>query len=316
MKDGPVLSCVRFLGSSRELRISRQPIDPKCKTWFAWIRDGRATPAPRSRGRYSIRAERPDTWRRSHSPVDLRRGRRPRRDRGLWPLVEFLENRQLLSGSGPFQFEFGTSRSPLDPGFIRIAATPYNARHGYGWTGKGGITAKDLGRRADPATRHFNAGRDKTFLLNLSNGIYDVSPTLGNAKGSLKGLSLWINGTLVAAGLGTAPGHHLQPTFRVAIGSGQLRLRIASSGARSSFAIDALQVELASPPSVDAGSPLSGAVGQAVSFQATASAARAPGIPLGVRRRRHRPMARSSPPTFMQPPGPTSRPSRLRTDTD
>ena len=202
---------------------------------------------------------------------------RPRRDRGLWPLVEFLENRQLLSGSGPFQFEFGTSRSPLDPGFIRIAATPYNARHGYGWTGKGGITAKDLGRRVDPATRHFNAGRDKTFLLNLSNGIYDVSPTLGNAKASLKGLSLWINGTLVAAGLGSGRAitcNRLSGwrSTRASSACGSQAQVLAPASRSMPFRSSSHR-----PPSIDAGSPLVGAVGQSVNFQATASAP----VPLG-----------------------------------
>ena len=43
--------------------------------------------------------------------------------------LERLEDRQLLSGPGSavYQFEFGTAQSPLEPGFIRVAATPYDA---------------------------------------------------------------------------------------------------------------------------------------------------------------------------------------------
>ena len=158
-------------------------------------------------------------------------------------------------------------------------ATPYSPRLGYGWLGNGGIGAADRGRRANPTTRHLNYGRDKTFLVTLANGLYDVTPTLGDAKAAHNNVSIWINNVRVASNLSTQPGQSLEPTFLVMVSNGQLKLRLAALGGKNSFfAIDALQVKPASPPKVNdvaptvsLSAPSSGTVGTAVGFTASAT---------------------------------------------
>ena len=82
--------------------------------------------------------------------------------------------------------------------------------------------------------------RDKTFLVDLPSGVYDVTPTLGDAKVAEDRVALWIEGTRVASGLSISKGHSYQPTFRVQVSDGQLTLRLADQGGKTPcFAIAA-----------------------------------------------------------------------------
>ena len=159
------------------------------------------------------------------------------------PRLEVLEDRQLLAGVGPFQFEFGAASTQVDVGAVKVVATPYDAARGYGWNGAGGIAAVDRGSGAGSPTSHFNYGRDKTFLLDLANGVYDVTPTLGDSQGGIDGVSLWINGQQVGSNLNSPAGQAIQPSYRVRVSSGRLALRLADLGGENpNFAIDSLRV--------------------------------------------------------------------------
>ncbi len=130
----------------------------------------------------------------------------------------------------PYQFELGAAKSPVPPGAIRIVATPYTPARGYGWQGRGGVSAADRGAHTDPATQHVNFGRDKTFLVNLADGVYDESPTLGDVKMAHDRVALWINGAQVASGLSIPIEQSYHPTYRVLVSNGQPKLRLADQG--------------------------------------------------------------------------------------
>ena len=83
-----------------------------------------------------------------------------------------------------------------------------------------------------------------------------MTPTLGDAKAAHNNVSIWINNVQVASNLSTQPGQSLDSTFLVMVSGGQLKLRLAALGKKTSFfAIDALQVTPASPPKVNPASP-------------------------------------------------------------
>ena len=194
--------------------------------------------------------------------------------RRYWLRLEALEERQLLSNVTPlnYLFEFGTARTPAPAGAIRIVATPYTVARGYGWQGKGGIVATDAGARSDPVTRHVNLGRNKTFLVNLANGVYDVSPTLGDARMAEDRVAVWINGTQLASGLSIPKGESYQPTYRVLVSDGQLKLRLADQGGKTPyFAIATLNIRASTRSQVATETTDPGQAGTPQSFNPTSA---------------------------------------------
>src|SRR6516225_365867 len=95
-------------------------------------------------------------------------------------MVEELESRRLLSGPGvPLHLDFGTADSPVAPGYVGVPLVAYNSTLGYGWASTAGLGALDR-HTADPLTTDFHYGSNGTFLVNLANGAYDVTPILGD----------------------------------------------------------------------------------------------------------------------------------------
>src|SRR5262249_38050801 len=145
-----------------------------------------------------------------------------------------------LLGEIARHYDFGTSQSPVAPGYVGVAATPYSAVLGYGWTGSWPIYTADRGIN-DPLKRDLNYGHVGSFRVDIPNGTYNVTVTLGDAKFMHDKVALWGQGQLVASGLTTAAGQFIQPTFTVKVGNGHFDLWIADMGGRDpNFAIDAL----------------------------------------------------------------------------
>src|SRR4030081_2408981 len=53
------------------------------------------------------------------------------------PFLELLERRQLLSTA--LHFDFGTPKSPVAPGHVRVSADPYSSAEGSGWQSTAGL---------------------------------------------------------------------------------------------------------------------------------------------------------------------------------
>src|SRR5262245_44077267 len=95
------------------------------------------------------------------------------------PGLEHLELREVLDAT--LRFDFGTAGSPLAPDFTRVTeATRFDAAKGYGWVAGTDVESRDRGA-GDAASRDFNFSRDLTFGVNLADGTYDVSLTMGDA---------------------------------------------------------------------------------------------------------------------------------------
>ncbi|MEW4568952.1 PKD domain-containing protein [Tautonia sp. JC769] len=197
---------------------------------------------------------------------------RVRRSRTL--NLESLESKTLLSNSSfAAHFDFGLDSSPVEENFTKVPQYVYNQDRGFGWQATRGLGAIDR-KESSFFLRDFHQGRDHTFMVDVPIGVYDVTPTLGDAQAARDQISLWIEGDLVASNVRTSKGEYASPTFRVIVADGQLNMRLADQGGvNSTFALNALSVVEVTPLLVNAGADRTGMEGKPIGFEAIASGA-------------------------------------------
>jgi PKD repeat protein len=187
--------------------------------------------------------------------------------------AEELEERQLLS---TIDLQFGTLTSPTAPGYTHVSPIAYTPQTGFGWQNASGI-AGVFRNTSNPLTWSNQKATDATFIVDLPNGSYNLTVTLGDSTTSAPPASLFAQGNLMYVTSWTRAGHFTSPTFQVTVTGGQLDLRLVSDGASGSrFALDTLQitsVTTTNPPTVSAGANQAANEGQAIQFQGTASGA-------------------------------------------
>ena len=194
---------------------------------------------------------------------------RPRRDRRR-PQLEALEERRLLSVSEAFQF--GLSWTPVVAGYTLVTATAYSSSLGYGWQGSNPIYATGSGvSNPSPLMAGTNQGYDSTFVADVPDGTYSVSPLLGSYTKVMDKVSISINGQQVASNLSTSAGQFISPTYSVNVTAGQVAVHITDGGGVTPvFWIEDLTIS--QPLSVSAGPSVAAAEGSSVRFSgATAS---------------------------------------------
>jgi hypothetical protein len=188
--------------------------------------------------------------------------------------------------SGTDNFQFGTDSMAVVKGFTGVAATTYSSSLGYGWSASSRVYADQRwAAGADPLSLGFNYATDATFLVNVPNGSYNVTPDLGDALVSRSGVSIWAQGTQVASSSSTAAGQFVEPSFTATVSNGQLALRfVPAEGANPYFSITSLKISpvgtpSSSPSSTPQGSSSSSAVshGNPVLIDASWLASRGPG---------------------------------------
>jgi hypothetical protein len=139
-------------------------------------------------------------------------------------------------------FEFASNNSLAAAGYTKVPVVNYTPTRGYGWLDITGIGWRDRSS-TNPLTSNLETATDGTFLVDLPNGAYTVTVSLGDAEELHDNVSLWANGTLLASGLTMAAGQFSQPSYSVQATNGQLAFRIASQGSvNPAFAIDALVI--------------------------------------------------------------------------
>jgi PKD repeat protein len=189
--------------------------------------------------------------------------------------VEDLEKRELLATTltAPLHYDFGTTTSPVATGYTGVSLLAYTDTLGYGWQSLSGLSAVDR-NTSNALTTDFVRGSDGTFLVNLPNDTYSVTPTLGDVKGSTSGVNVYAQGQRVGHGLYTNYGQIKTPTYTVQLTNGQLQLEFKSTaGGDSYFALDGLDIVVApgSPPTANAGPSQTVNEGSAVAFAGSAS---------------------------------------------
>src|SRR5436190_1049546 len=105
--------------------------------------------------------------------------------------VERLEDREVPAAS--YSLDLGTATSPVESGYTPFAPNAYNPSVGYGWQSLSGISA--FNRTTGTAlTRDGHLGTDATFLVNLPDGNYQVTATLGDADFARDNVAIFAEG--------------------------------------------------------------------------------------------------------------------------
>jgi subtilisin family serine protease len=142
------------------------------------------------------------------------------------------------------KFDFGTTTSPVEAGYIR--ATPssaYNATAGYGWDTTSGLDARDRGAPDNLRRDFVFSATNHTFKVDLPNGLYQVTITVGDQWYALENINIYAEGILKTT-IATTAGTFEQTTFTVSITDGQLNLLLNDNGgATPIWEINALVIE-------------------------------------------------------------------------
>src|SRR5262245_32840377 len=137
--------------------------------------------------------------------------------------------------SVPTSFDFGTGTSPVASGFTGVSpATVFSAAQGYGWL-SGTIDSRDRGTGTD-LNRDFNFTTDGTFAVNLANGNYNVTITMGDASFPHDQMGVFLQGTQVDS-VTTAAGSVATHTYSVTVSNGQLILHLKDLGGNDPNAV-------------------------------------------------------------------------------
>jgi PKD repeat protein len=149
-------------------------------------------------------------------------------------------------------YDFGPTGSPVASGYTGVGVTPYSPVLGYGWEQMKGLGAYDRGT-ADPLTRDFVAVPTNTFVVNVTNGAYLITVTLGDAFAAHTNMAIYAEGSLAASGLTSQAKQFLHPSFTAVVTKGQLALRFTGDSSR--FALDGLDIVSFTPtqPTANAG---------------------------------------------------------------
>src|SRR5262249_53955361 len=127
---------------------------------------------------------------------------------------------------------------------------------GYGWSA-GAIAQLDTGAGSD-LNRDFDYTADGTFIVNVPDGSYNVSLTLGDPRPGVvhDQMGVFLQGVQFDS-VTTAAGQVVPRTYTVIVGNGQLALRLKDLGGTDPFAvIEGLTVTpVPSPTLFDFGTP-------------------------------------------------------------
>ena len=152
----------------------------------------------------------------------------------------------------PWMFDFGTAASPLAAGYTKVThATTYSAAQGFGWT-SGTIGSRDRTTGSD-LTRDFNFTHTGTFAVDVPDGRYRVTLTMGDATAGHGQMAVFLENGLVAT-VSTAGSEFETLAFDVAVTDGQLTVWLNDTGGSDlNVVINALAIERALPVRLDLG---------------------------------------------------------------
>lgn len=129
-------------------------------------------------------------------------------------------------------FDFGTSTSPVAPGYVQVTeATTYTAG-AFGWTSASNAQSVDRSSQPDPLKRDFvmSGTSAPTFRVDLPNGNYAVTVTMGDQDAAHDKMVVKANGMVMLADVETAAGTFAIRTFSVAVSAGTLNLQFLDAG--------------------------------------------------------------------------------------
>src|SRR5262249_33177797 len=134
--------------------------------------------------------------------------------------IDPLESRVV---PGAMALDMDTVKSPTASGYAREGLIKYSATNHAGRLNTPGIGAV-LRTTGNALVRDFHYGRDGTFLADVPNGTYDVVIGLGDPAMMRDFMSVWAEGTRLAADVTTQKNQFLEVRGRVTVTDGQLAI--------------------------------------------------------------------------------------------
>ena len=180
----------------------------------------------------------------------------------LATVVDGYLNLTLIAGPGhsvalsslkvlPLSFDFGGREQVVVPGYAGASNfSEYDAKAGFGWaTHSNDMTAATRGPGTNPMDDSILA-TDLTFQVDLSNGYYLVSPTLGDiGPAATSNIDIYLQGGRVNQ-RGSNAGQTVTPMYLAVVTDGRLLLRLHQSvmNSTSSAYLDAVKIVPTAPP--------------------------------------------------------------------
>ncbi len=146
------------------------------------------------------------------------------------------------------RFDFGTPTSPVAEGYVQVTeSTTYSRKRGYGWHDGDEVMTRDR-ERGDALRRDLAVAQWAEFLVDVPNGTYDVTVTMGDAGAAHEAMGLLIQGRRVES-VTTAAGQFWVKTYRAAVAGGQLSVVLDDLGGEDVNAvINALEIKAVAQP--------------------------------------------------------------------
>jgi fibronectin type 3 domain-containing protein/uncharacterized protein YkwD len=148
-----------------------------------------------------------------------------------------IEGMEIVPGSPPLQYDFGTAASATTSGYATVTeATAYSAATHYGWLPGSSVQSYDRGG-GTTLTSDFNyTTTSATFAVDLANGTYNVTLQMGDTGYAHQGMGVSFQGTQVD-NLSNAAGQVITKTYTVTVSNGQLNLGLQALGGTNTAAV-------------------------------------------------------------------------------
>src|SRR5262249_10586176 len=131
--------------------------------------------------------------------------------------------------------DFGTAESPVAAGYTRATADDgYAISRGFGWL-DGVRFSVDRGTQS-ALNRDFVATQKSAFVVDVLNGTYRVTVTLGDARAAHDRMGVFLEGNKVAS-LSTAARQFVTRSFQVKVADRQLTLTLQDLGGRDQYVV-------------------------------------------------------------------------------
>ncbi len=130
------------------------------------------------------------------------------------------------------RFDFGTTISAIAAGYTRITEATTYAAGVPGWTDTSTLESRDRSGPADDLKKDFvlSSSAARTFRVDLANGTYTVTVTMGDNDFAHDNMVVKANGTIVLPDVDTAAGSFAVNTFPVTVSGGSLSLEFSDAG--------------------------------------------------------------------------------------
>ncbi len=129
-------------------------------------------------------------------------------------------------------YDFGTATSPVASGYNRVTEATKYTSGGFGWTDTSTLESRDRSAVSDALKRDFvmSSSAARSFKVDLPNGTYAVTVTMGDNDFAHDNMQVKANGTTMLPDVDTAAGSYAINTFYVTVSAGTLELAFSDTG--------------------------------------------------------------------------------------